>query len=103
MSGQAQWTAYLDEVEAAVRAVAIAVSAGEPPSWPAVLAQPDSALPAALRVRAETTVKAMQAVFDVTKAARDGVACEIAQLARHGVVRDLTPAASLGGSFDARS
>lgn len=102
MSTRAQWTTYLDELDAAVRGVAIAVAAGEPPAWPQVLRAPDGALPAALRDRTQASVASMQAVFDVTKAARDGVSAEIAQLARHGVLRDPSPAASLGGAFDAQ-
>lgn len=95
-----EWSAYLDAVDAAVSAVAIAVAAGEPPVWPATLDQPARPLPAPLQARREASIRALNAVVDVTRAARDGVSAEIGQLARRSVVRDTTSAATLGGSFD---
>ena len=101
----AEWGAYFDLLEVALKGVALAVAHGEPPPWPARLAVPAGPVPPVLAARQEAGVRALRSIIEVTGEARDGVAAEIGRLARTGAGRELgsgrTSTATLGSRFDA--
>ena len=102
--GAAEWGAYFDRLDAALKGVALAVADGEPPPWPTGLAAPSGPVPKAMVARQEAGVRALRAVLDVTSEARDGVAAEISRVARSTAGRDAgsgrTATTTLGGRFD---